>query len=280
MSDLYSTLGVDRSASSEEIKKAYRRLASKHHPDKGGDTATFQKIQAAYDTLSDSEKRSYYDTFGTTEPPKSNYGNRQQDLDDIFAQFFGQFRDHGTDRRRYRSRKFNQNVRARIQVTLEECLADINKVIELGMPDGSKQMLTVDIPRGLSNNITLTYPGKGDKTYPDVPPGDLEVVVEIQQHPQFQNNGVDLISTVHVDCITAMLGGKAKFLTLEGKEYELDIPSGTQSLSRFRVKGKGLYVMHRETRGDLYITVDVFVPTNLTDEQRALAEQLKQTLKL
>lgn len=274
----YEILGVSESASPEEIKKAYRKLASVHHPDKGGDTARFQEIQVAYDTLIDPQRKAQYDA---ERQHGFNFRNDPNvpDIEDLFRNFgfnfggdpFERFRHHHQPRK-------NRDIRVDLPVTLSSTLSDQQKTINIQTSNGSQQHVEVHVPRGVNQSTTIKYPGLGDNFFESLPRGDLYINVHVQDHPNFAVHGLNLITEIQLDCLTAMAGGKISVTGLDGKQFELTVPPGTQPDTGLRIKEQGLWQIHSSTRGNLIVKIKITVPQNLTSEQIHLINQLKQSL--
>ncbi len=265
MTTHYETLGVDKTASPEDIKKAYRRLASKHHPDKGGDTGMFQKIEEAYRVLSDPQKRSEYDNPMQGRPFNFQdfgvHGNMPPGMEDIFSQFGFHFGGRHQQKR-------NKDLRVSVSLTLPETLTAQKRIISLQTTNGTRETVSVEIPIGATNGTQIKYPGLGDNFFTSLQRGDLFVQVFVEPIPQFQIHGIDLVTTVDIDCLNAIIGCEVKFTTLDGKEFELVVPAGTQAGNKFKVTGHGLYATNQPNiRGNLYLIANITVPTNLTNDQ-------------
>jgi curved DNA-binding protein len=271
MSDYYSILGVAQDTSAEDIKKAYRRLAAKHHPDRGGDTATFQEIQQAYDTLSDPARRQQYDL------QKSGQGNPNMqfhwhgngpmpgNIDDIFRQFgfAGGFGDPFAAFRQQQQRR-NKDLRIKIILPLEETFTDQSKTISIQTDRGQRETVEVKIPRGVNNETTIKYPGLGGDMFESIPRGDLYVHFELRISPDYKVDGIDLLTSVKLNCLLAVVGTKVELKTVDGRQFSLSIPPGTQPNTRFRIAQQGLYQINSDNRGDLYVDLVLTVP--LLDE--------------
>jgi len=274
----YEILGVGDKATADEIKRAYRKLASQHHPDKGGDTKKFQEIQTAYDTLSDNNKRQQYDMqrngFGGG-PGGVHFtwqgGTGNPDIDSIFRSFgfggdpFGNFRQ---------AQRRNKDLRVEIPVTLVSTLADQTKTISVQTTNGHRETVEVRIPRGINHGAQIKYAGLGDNLFNTLPRGDLYVQIAVQNAENFAVNNIDLFTRINVNCLLAIVGGTVKFDSIDGKTFELSIPPGTQPETRFRIPGQGVYQMNSEVRGDLYIDIHVDIPRNLTADQLQLIKSL------
>jgi len=258
--DHYNTLGVSRNASEEEIKKAYRSLAMKHHPDRGGDANKFKEIEEAYRTLSDSNARAEYDQ------PKqhSRHMGGGFDVPPGFEAFFGGnfsdlFRPH-----RPRNRDLNFHAR----ITLEDAFNGREMMVNFYKANGQEKILNVKIPPGIQSGVTLRLSGVGDDSMPHIPVGDVLVTIEVIPHSEFGRQGDDLIKEVTVSCIDAMLGKEIDITTLDGKKLTGAIPAGTQPDSILNIPGHGMPNMNNpQARGRLLLHIKMTVP-NLNNKQR------------
>lgn len=280
--DYYSTLGVSRSASQDEIKAAYRKLAMKHHPDRGGDEATFKKISEAYDVLSDPQKKQVFDLGG--DPKNQNagpYGNSfnqgpfefnfggMPGMDDLFSQF-------GFARRPMRR---NRSLNINIDVTLEDVLNGKDLSAEITIPGtGKKKMINIAIPAGIESGQQIRYEGMGDDTMKDIRPGDLIVNINVVPHREFKREGSSIIVEKSISAWDAMLGTKIDIQTLDRKTLTINIPAGTQPSTILSCKGEGLPVMRTRARGNLLIQIKVDIPKNLTQDQKQRIENFKNSL--
>lgn len=275
MTDYYATLGVDRNATPDDIKKAYRKLASKHHPDKGGTTEQFQAIQVAYDTLSDPDKKAEYDNpnpfhgGGSRRQSHSHHGpfGADDDIQDILREMMGgrgfEF-NFGGHRRQQR---VNRSVRLEMVVNLTDTLTEQKKTIEVGLPSGKKELVSVTIPAGVRGGEQVVYRGLGDDTHKDLPRGDIIIVLGVQNDTKFQIDGLDLYEAVHVNCLEAIVGGVTTVTTIDGKTLELKIPRGSQHGTKLSIPSQGLVAKGGHGRGRHIVILDLKVPTDLTDEQ-------------
>lgn len=308
--DYYETLGVAKSATADEIKKAYRKLALKYHPDKNkGDKAAeekFKKVSEAYAVLSDAEKKQQYDTYGSTDFHQ-RYSQedifRNFDLNDILKQFgFGMGggqRSSGFMNGMGGGQQFNsffgqgggmgggcggggcqqpekgQDMTYQITITLDDVLNGSERNISL-RKNGQTQQVSVKVPKGIEKGKKLRLKGKGGASRNGGPAGDLYLKVEIAPHPNFERDGDDLIVTRLVSYSEACLGAKVEVETLEKKKFAVKVPSGSVNGSKLRIRGYGLPVGPIGERGDLYVKLAVEVPEELSDEQRELIEKLKE----
>jgi DnaJ-class molecular chaperone len=268
----YDILGVAKNATPEDIKRAYRSLANKHHPDKGGDTLKFQEVQTAYDTLSDSGKRQQYDM----QQNGMGHGYREfhfhggmgghPDLNAIFQQFGFGFAGDPFGRQQQQQRR-NKDLRVEIPIPLVTTLEDQTKIISVQTTNGHRETVEVRIPRGVTNGTSIKYPGLGDNLFNTIPRGDLYVQFAVHPAEGFAVNGLDLHTQVRVNCLQAITGGSVNVVGLDGKTFSFNIVPGTQPGAKFRLPQQGLYQMDSIVRGDLYAEVVITVPQNFTDEQ-------------
>jgi len=277
MTDYYSTLGISKSANADEIKKAYRRMANQHHPDKGGDTEKFKEIEEAYRTLSDPQKKAEYDNpqpqFGGG-PGGFHFhtGNMPGGFEDIFAHFGGS--PFGDIFGRGRQPQRNRTLNIQTTITLEEAFHGKDLLATLGLPSGREQTIEVKIPAGIHDGTTLRLSGLGDDSITGIPRGDLHLTVSIQPHRIFQRQGDDLIRSVDINCIDAMLGRKISITTLDNKTLEVSVNPGTQPGQTLSVAGYGMPKMaDPRFKGRLLVNVNVTIPQNLTAAQKTLLEQ-------
>lgn len=265
--DYYETLGVPKGASDEEIKKAYRKLAMKYHPDRGGDTAKFKEVEEAYRVLSDAEARAEYDT------PKQNYGRMDgfgvpPGFEGFFHQFGGNFSDLF---RPQRPRNRDLNFHAR--VTLEDAFNGRELMVSFYKANGQEKILNVKIPPGIQNGMTLRLQGVGDDSLPHAQVGDVLVTIEVVQHPEFRRQGDDLIKDIEISCIDAMLGKEINIDTIDGKTLTGKVPPGTQPDSILNIPNQGMPNMNNpNSRGRLLLQIKMTVP-HLNTQQ---AEQIRK----
>ena len=353
--DYYNILGVSKTASHDEIKKAYREKAHKFHPDKtGGDEAKFKEINEAYQVLGNSEKRAQYDRFGADSSfgPQggpagfdfSNFdfgGNADFDLGDIFSDFFGGGGRRGSSRR---GGQPGRDIGLNIEITLEEAFRGLVKEVELkklarcmrckgdGAEPGTGKIsckscgglgelkktqrtffgvfsqtavcpvchgegqypeqsckdcagegrmrkmekISLPIPAGIESGGILRISGKGEEGMRGGEPGDLEIRVNVKQHPVFERDGADLYSELGVSFVTASLGGNAEVKTIDGR-VDLKIPAGTESGALFKLGAKGMpYSASR--RGDHYVEVYIRTPKKLSGKAKKALEDIAEEL--
>ncbi|WKN42438.1 J domain-containing protein [Tunicatimonas pelagia] len=302
--DYYKVLGVSKTASQEEIKKKYRKLAVKYHPDKNkGDKAKeekFKEITEAYEVLKDPEKRKQYDELGANwkqyqqqgtnggyrgNPYAGRGGATQYDGDfsdlfgdgggfsDFFESFFGRGPGHTRDPRGRESGAFKgADIQANVTITLEDAYEGGTRLINL---NGNR--LRLKLKPGIEDGQTLKIKGKGQPSIQGGPAGDLYLTVEVARHPYFKRKGHDLYSTQEVDMYTATLGGKVEIKTLKGSTVSVTIPKGTDSGKVLRLKGLGMPVYQKkEQTGNLFVEVKIVTPKNLTKEEEELLKKLQK----
>jgi len=271
--DAYTTLGVARDASDDEIKKAYRKLASQHHPDKGGDTAKFQEIQSAYDTLSDPQKRAEHDNPRQANNFHFHTGNMPPGFEDMFGAFgFGDIFGHRAQARPQRNSTLNLHT----SVSLEEAFTGKELVATVQLPSGKEQIINVKIPAGVTDGTVLRLREIGDDRISGVPKGDIHLTVMVRSSALFERQGDDLVKSVDISALDAILGIDKIISTIDHKSLNVTIPAGTQPNTTLALHGQGMPNMHDSRfRGRLLLRINVTIPTNLTDEQKEFIRQAR-----
>ena len=251
MTDYYATLGVPRTATADEIKQAFRRLASQTHPDKGGDTQKFQAIQQAYATLSDDQKRAEYDN------PRPQFSGFQGhpggvNINDIFGQMFGQQfgQQHQHPRR--------SHVRMTLWISLLDVATGGKRTVSLGTQAGVSAV-EIEIPLGINDGDNVQYEGIG--------PGGSDLVVQFKITPDrtWQRDGLNLAQEVRIDIWDLILGGDLTIDTLTGKTLSTRVPARTQPGTVLRLKSQGLRDRAGQT-GDIMVRVQAQIPENIPSE--------------
>jgi curved DNA-binding protein len=303
--DYYQTLGVPKTATQDEIRKAFRKLARQYHPDVAKDKkaaeAKFKEINEANEVLGDPDKRQKYDTLGADwerggPPPGSGFGGRGAGrgssvgeefsfggtgFSDFFEQFFGGgFRRGAGGPQAGPMGGFGMpearggDITADLLVTLEEALHGAKKKISFRREGSSKvETFEVRIPKGVREGQSIRLAGQGQAGARKELAGDLLLRVRIAQHPDFRIDGHDLVHDLEIPAWKAVLGSEENVPTPDGA-VRLRIPAGTQSGQRFRLKGRGLHSSSSE-RGDLFVKIEVNVPKTVSDEEKKVWEKLR-----
>jgi curved DNA-binding protein len=292
--DYYKILGVERNASEDDIRKAYRKLAMQYHPDRNPNDKQaeerFKEINEAYQVLSDSKKRAHYDRLG------SDYSNWQRrgapgdfdwgqyegfpggvrveygDIDDLFggaggfSDFFRTIFGRGAEGvgtgTRTRSRQQPQGYQQELEITLDEAYNGTTRLLQ---SDGKQKQ--VRIPAGVRTGSKVRVAGAGPNGL------DLYLIIDVKDDKRFERRGSDLHTTATVDVFTAILGGEAEVETLGGK-IKLNVPAGTQPEQVFRLAGRGMpSIKNANEKGDLYVRLKVQIPKYLSPKQRELLEE-------
>src|SRR6266511_4252634 len=278
--DYYDVLGVSRNATNEDIKKAFRRLAMKYHPDRNKDDgaeARFKEIGEAYEVLSDAEKRTAYDRFGHAglqgfdfgrgaEPgsksPRCNTCEGSGQVRRVSRSFFGQFVNIATCPQCHGEGKV-------VKEPCKECRGSGH--------ERKKRTLAVGIPAGVNDGARMRLNGEGDVGAHGGPPGHAYVYIGVRPHPFFTRDEDDLIYELEMNPAQAALGFESRIPTLEGDDTPLRVGPGTQSGHVFSIKGKGVPRLHTGGRGDLLVRATAITPTDLSDEQRDLLQRLAES---
>ena len=304
MDDYYTLLNIDRQATEEQIKKAYRKMAMKYHPDRNKDNPKaedqFKKVSEAYAVLSDNEKRKQYDRFGA-DGFRQKFSQedifRNFNSDEIFQKFgfrpsggdpfqgihemfsgggFGQnFGDifGGQHGRKPKSQK-GEDLEASLPVTFEEAALGAEKRVVI-QGTGKREETTVKIPPGIVHGKKLRLRGKGYPSRSGGKPGDLYIKIQMQPHPIFHREKDDIVVDLEISLTDALLGAVKEVPTLTSPK-NLKIPPGTQSHSKLRLKGLGISHASGEPKGDQLVRILIKLPRELTEEQREMVLALKE----
>jgi len=299
--DYYKILGVSKNASEEEIKKVYRKLAMKYHPDKTkGDKNSedkFKKISEAYAVLSDKEKRKQYDTFGS-DGFQQRYSQedifRGFDMGSILREFgfggggfspggkggmrfsFGNDNYSGHGPNRQRAQMKGSDVVYELPLSIKDIATGTNKTVSI-QHTGVAETLTVKIPKGMIAGKKIRLTGKGEPSRFGGPPGDLYIKSKVLKDPVFCAENYDLHITTFIKISEAVLGATKTIPTIDEKELSLKIPPGTNHKTKMRLTGHGLPHMKKDKKGDLFVNIHIDIPQKLSDEQKKLIQQLAET---
>jgi curved DNA-binding protein len=268
----YSTLGVSENASQDEIKQAYRRLANKHHPDKGGDQATFKSISAAYDVVGDPQKRAEYDNHQRYEQMGHSFGGggfahfHQGNFHDIFGHA-SPFGDMFGRRAVHKNRDLNLNC----TISLADSFIGKQFETRYRLPSGNESSVVISVPAGVANGDTIKYNGLGDDTISNIPRGNLNITILVQHDEKFDRVGDDLYTTVEINPIEAIIGCTKQVQTITGAMTKVDIRPGVETGTEFAKPGGGFKNIHTNMLGRFVVLVKIKTPT-ITD--RDLLSQL------
>lgn len=307
--DYYKVLGVERNASQDDIKKAYRKMARKYHPDLNKDDPNakdkFQEINEANEVLSDPEKRKKYDEYGEHwkhadefKAEREAYQRAQErggqsaywysvngddfiggfgrgnasGFSDFFEQLFGHGASAGRSRRSYNMMSRGGDIEAQMNLSLREAAVTHKQTFSV-----NGENLRITIPAGIADGQMIKLKGHGEKGSNGAPDGDLYITFQIAPDPDFKREGDDLFTNVDIDLYTAVLGGNVNVKTIDGM-VKLKVNPGTQNDTKVRLRGKGFPVYKKEgTFGDLIVTYHVDIPTSLSEKQKELFTQLKNS---
>jgi molecular chaperone DnaJ len=269
--DYYAVLGVPRDTSELEIKRAFRELARKYHPDVNSDDAgeKFREINEAYAVLSDKDQRARYDRWGHPDDSGGGLAAVVDAAQDIINDVF----------RRRKAKAKGKDIRYTMEVSFEEAAFGVSKTITLPSNDSTRaRELTVVIPAGMKEGTVKTIKGEGEPGKGGAAPGDLHVQIRIAEHTKFRRDGLDVRSDLTITFAQAALGDILEVGTLDG-DVKMRIPPGTQPGAVFRIRGRGVpqAAGKNAPRGDHLVHVQVEVPTELTPRQRELIEELGRT---
>jgi len=296
--DYYASLGIARSASEADIKKAYRKMAAKYHPDKPtGDETKFKEISEAYETLSDPEKRAMYDQYGSDYEQRhaGGFGGGYQqgaggaeDYSDIFSSMFGggggfagqQHGGAGGFGQQQAQPQKGEDQTVAVMITLEEAIEGTERTINVQTGNARSssssydtQPIKVRIPAGITQGKKVRVKGKGYSGFNGGPAGDVIIEVNLQKHPLFRVEESDVYLDLPITPWEAALGAKVEIPTLKGK-IKMGIAAGTQSGTKLRIKGRGLGT----APGNQYVIVQIHTPPAETDEQKAFYKQMEEQM--
>jgi curved DNA-binding protein len=269
--DPYTTLGVNQSASDQDIKKAFKDLAKKYHPDRGGDEAKFKEINEAYDKIKTADKRQQFEAskhFGG-DGFRFDFGGDGFDptnVQDIFNQFFGQ------GARTYRRQSPNKNIQINLEVSLEDVYTGITKRIHI---DQTGKDIDIKIPRGIAHGQSIRYNGLGMSTNRNMPTGDLMCRIYIANHPLFVRDGLNLYAEKSISVWNAINGTTIQMPTIDGKNISIKIPPGTQPGNVMKIPQHGM-INTSGRYGDYFVKINVSIPKNLTKEDRDDIQRISQ----
>lgn len=245
--DYYSTLGVGRNASADEIKRAYRKKAMEHHPDRtGGDDTVFKQINEAYDTLKDPVKKQAYDN----PQQQRQYNYNTQNMNDMFNAFFGQ---------RQPMRR-NANIGLTIKVNLEDVLTGKDIIGRYRLNSGREELATIRVPAGIESGTIMRYQGLGDDSFKNSPRGELHVKILVLSHPKFERDRLHLRTKCVINVLDLILGTEVQVEKLGGGPLTVKIPKGTNPGTILSIPGYGLPEANTGRQGNLYLEIKGVTP--------------------
>jgi curved DNA-binding protein len=281
MKNYYDTLGVSETATDNEIKTAFRKLAAQHHPDKGGDEKKFKEINEAYDTLKNTKKRQEYDTmrkygernFGSGEGFSFNTGDFFNE--NVFEEFFSGFgfgpRGRGSTRVYRNKPRSNQSVNIRISLSIKEVYTSCEKTISVRLPSGRDEIVNIKIPAGVQDGVVFKYRGMGDDADKSLPRGDLLVNVQILDSDGFTRKGNDLWTDRSIGAFEAMRGTEFDIRLLDDSVKRVRVPAGTQPNAVLNLKGLGMPVHDTlNIKGNVYVRIHVTIPKLSREELKKI----------
>ena len=267
MKNYYDMLGVAEDASNDQIKKAFKSIAKKEHPDRGGNEVKFKEANEAYDTLKDTKKRHEYDTvrkYGQSmggQGGNFHFTSDEFTGDNIFENFFSGFGGPGV-RTTFRQRqRINKSVNVRMAISIKEAMNSMEKTINYRLPSGKEEFATVKIPAGIQHGVTFKYKGMGDNSIKNIPRGDLLVQMSVLDSDGYTRRGSDLEITKNISCFDAIRGCVIELKTLTDSTIKVKVPVGTQPGTLIACKGQGMPV-HKtlNIRGNLYVKINIIIP--------------------
>ena len=276
MTDLYKTLGIDPTASQDEIKQAYRSLAMKHHPDRnGGNDSKFKDIQGAYATLSDQQKRAEYDQMRNGGGSQFRFTSSEgfDPFGDMFGGVppFGGQHPFGDIFGRQRVRK-NRDLNIQCQISLLDSYVGKQLEASYQLPSGRLQSVIINVPPGIEHGATIRYQGLGDDSHPQLQRGKLNVTILVMQDPKFRREGNDLYTHLDISPIEAMIGCRKSVVSINGQHIAIDVRPGVETGVEYAVLGHGFANVNNAMRGRLVAEIRIKTP-EITDP--ALIEKLK-----
>jgi curved DNA-binding protein len=289
MADPYSTLGVAKGATDDEIKKAYRKLAMKWHPDRNPDNLVeaeknFKDVKEAFEKIETAEKRAQYDAEQFN-PFASRSKHYTYDDSDIFKDFFADFDSSYTSKRSSQSdfeellRKArgrnsgawervvkNEDANIELEITLEDAFNGKELAVTYTTPDGETRQVLLNVPKGIDTGKRIRVQTAGCRKLTHLPSGDLYVTIKLKRHAVYEREGQNLVMRVEVPVIHMLAGGQARVMTIDDKEYDINIRPCTQPGTRIRIPEQGMTVLGSRLRGDFYVELIMKWPEGLTDD--------------
>jgi len=265
--DYYSTLGVSRNATPDEIRKAYKKQSMQHHPDRGGNEEQFKKVNEAYSTLKDPQKRAAYDN----PQPRFNSGqfnNQGFGFEDIFSEMF-------RNNPRQRPQVKNPDINLAVSIDIPDLYTGKNVYVTYSLRSGTQEKVEINIPKGISDGQVIRYKGLGDNSIKELPRGDLYVKIKVRNNKQWHREGYDLHGEKLVNVLDLVLGTEISIDTPDGKGLLLKIPKGTNPDTIFSIHGYGIPDIKRGRQGILYIRIKGITPKVVDNKILKRLEKLR-----
>lgn len=258
--DYYDRLGVSKNASQDELKKAYKKASMQHHPDRGGDEEQFKKINEAYATLKDPQKRAEYDNpqpqgFSQGFGPGGFQG--MGGFEDIFSQF---------GFRQQRPQQRNQDININYSLSFKEMFTGTSVSIQYKLPSGDTEFLDAAIPPGVDHGSQVRFQNKGDNRFPNLPRGHLILRIKIQNDQVWRREGNNIIATKNINLLDFIIGTNLEIATPADKKFSLHVPANTKPGTTFSITGHGVPDFNTRRPGNVYIKLAPTMP-DLTQEQ-------------
>lgn len=269
--DYYSVLGLAKNATPEQIKKAFKKKAMQHHPDRGGDADAFKRVTEAYETLSDPAKRQQYDN-----PKPNDYGFRSQDFRNMDDMFQNMFRQRQNPNRNFR----NRDITVHADLELRDCFFGKNLIIGYKLTNGKEQTVTVEIPPGAKHGDVIRYTELGDNLDPRIRRGDLHVKIRIRKHITYTRDENHIKTNVKLSPFDLILGTTVVTTTPEGKSVRVSVPAGMQPNTTLSVPGYGIPDLHTGKRGNLYVTIGCHIKKIHDEKLLRKIKELKDEIDL
>lgn len=274
MENYYDILGVEESASVDEIKKVYRKLAMKHHPDRGGDQELFKRINTAYDTLSDNNKRAQYDAMRQG-GPQIRFTSGNFNFDEIFSHFGG-VNPFGDIFNQARRAPRNRDLNIHCKISLLDSYQGKELEAKFNLPSGKPQTAHITIPQGIRHGETIRYNGLGDDSIENIPRGNLNVTILIEPDSVFARRDDDLFMEIEINPLEAIIGCKRDITLISGEVVELKIRSGVETGVEFSQSGRGFKNPQTGKVGKFVGMIRIKPPLNLDKE---ILDQIKELNK-
>ena len=263
MQDSYKTLGVDPSASPEEIKRAYKKLAMQHHPDRGGDVTKFREISEAYQKITSKNS--------IPNPPHAWKSEVDPHIVELMNNMINNFRGFN-----FSTRTVNQNIRIAVELTIREIVFGCEKMLNIRYSTTTKN-LSLNFPPGLKTGDIITFNGFGDDTNQSITPGNLEVVIRIKDHPQFKIINGRLETSATITVWQAMLGTSINLQTIDDRTIAFAIPQGTQPNHQLLIAGQGLTNNVTKNREPLAVNIQIEIPLPSPEQEKLINDLIDLT---